>query len=770
MTRRKDSFGGRFDAGFKSFSEKIDKRTKKLDFSVEDNPFDFEPSDQKQISRIRFYNHDSMWNRWRRGYELYTLTQTVFGSKATGRGFRGDYRIYCTFQQYPGIFIPARLFAFPSVNMELGQQIVAIRDANSFNFYNFGLPIETVRYLQQVKAGTYSQTGTVITVSIADHGYAIGDSIYLNIGSGAAVSDTLTITATTTNTFTCTTAAAATAGGNLNTQRVTVFTDPQWVEQRVGLRYLPTPLSLFAGERLVDRVVEKDPGVTSTYTRVGSTVTVTCSAAHGLATGNEVYLDVSTGNVDSGIYEIVVLNSTEFTITTIESGSTSGNLTTFRRIRGFDYSNYVGYTVTGIDNNTNEIKFQRDDSYGARVFNPVTNQPDTQGVPRTITPAHRGFITGRYLTTEIRYQCTCQDYLKRETYNFYEEKRKRDFPNTAARSVRPGFRLDRNNNLINTRDDVGVYNSFGYVVVNNFYQLPTYEDSPEESGPLLAYYQLRWCKHIYAAMWSILHDEGNDRFDIASKYAQSGANITVTTDEPHNLQPNTRVHLEFTSGNVLSGDFLVSQVIDVNNFVIVYPIDQTTSGYCKVQNLKVHEYVDTWLLEPNDAPVGNSAELFYKKLEKESGTLRKELERLKMINFGTPWIGLKDTLGAGNQPTQVSNYDTNLVTMVATDSIKREGNELNLNGIAVNTTTTMLTIMQKMFNLDTRLIQSAKFGLLNQPLTDYSPDFQFGKIDGGNYLNGVPLDSNPEILDCGTYVNGAPTEAPFTVVDCGVYA
>jgi hypothetical protein len=37
-------------------------------------------------------------------------------------------------------------------------------------------------------------------------------------------------------------------------------------------------------------------------------------------------------------------------------------------------------------------------------------------------------------------------------------------------------------------------------------------------------------------------------------------------------------------------------------------------------------------------------------------------------------------------------------------------------------------------------------------------------------LNGVPLNSNPEILDCGTYVNGAPTEAPFTVVDCGVYA
>jgi hypothetical protein len=74
-----------------------------------------------------------------------------------------------------------------------------------------------------------------------------------------------------------------------------------------------------------------------------------------------------------------------------------------------------------------------------------------------------------------------------------------------------------------------------------------------------------------------------------------------------------------------------------------------------------------------------------------------------------------------------------------------------------------------MFNLDTQLIQAAKFGLLSQPLTDYSPGFRFGEIDCGTYLNGVPNDPSPENLDCGTYLNGAPTEAPFTVVDCGIY-
>ena len=115
MPRRKESFGGRFDASFKTFSDKINKQALKRDFKAS-NPFDFEPANPEEISRIRFYNHDSMWNRWRRGYELYTLTQTVLGSQATGRNTRGDFRMYCAFQQFPGVFIPARMFTFPSTH------------------------------------------------------------------------------------------------------------------------------------------------------------------------------------------------------------------------------------------------------------------------------------------------------------------------------------------------------------------------------------------------------------------------------------------------------------------------------------------------------------------------------------------------------------------------------------------------------------------------------------------------------------------------------
>lgn len=787
MPRKNGSFGNRFDSGFNSFSDQIKKESNKYDINPKKNPFDFEPEDQKQISRVRFYNQDSMWNRWRRGYELYTLTQTYLGTGAKTRNSRGDFRMYCEFQQFPGVAVGARMFTFPSTNTEIGEQMVGVRDANTINFYNYGLPILAVRYMQIENNGTYLQSTTTITVTLEDHGYEVGDSIYLNITSGAGVDETLTITSKTTNTFICTASTALTTSGNVTVSKVTTFTDPLWVQQRVQLASIPTQLGLMSGERLVDRVVERDPGLPSTYSRTASTVTITCPSAHGLATGNQVLLSVGSGPVLSGLYDVTVLNSTQFTVTTLTTGVAAGNVTVTRRIRGFDYKDYVGYTGTGIDLSTNEILFQRTDSYGTRLFDPVTNAPSNtgQGIAKTIVPAHRGFQVGRFLTTEIRYQCTCQDYLKRETFNFYKEQQRRKFPNTLAGSVRPGYRMDRDGNLVPTRDDVGVYSDFGYIVLNNFYQLPTYEDLAEDSRPLLAYYQLRWCKHIYAAMWSIVHDEGNESFDLASTFVQSGPNITITTQEPHNLGLNTRVNIEFLDTNNESNDYIISQIIDDNTFVIISPINQTTSGSCIVHNLKPHEYIDTWLLEPNDPPIGDSAQIFLTKLEKENERLRLAAERLRMMGYGMPWTGAKGMSGPRNQPNQDANYDPNLVTEMVTDDIRRNdqhdpndpnSNRFSFTGTPLNVTNTMLTVMQKMLNVDMTLIKAAKFGMLDQPLTDFNSTFSSGVIDCGTYLNGVPLDYNPDtgvrnvdLLECGTYTNGVPVIPHSTQIDCGVY-
>ena len=787
MPKKKNSFGGSFDRSFQSFSDKIKKESNKYDINPKVNPFDFEPKDREQISRVRFYNQDSMWNRWRRGYELYTLTQTYLGNGAKTRHTRGDFRMYCEFQQFPGVVAGARMFTFPSSNTEIGEQMVGVRDANSVNLYNYGIPILAVRYMQSEKNGIYIQSGTTITVTSAEHSYNVGDSVYLNVTSGAALAETLVITTVTTNTFTCTASGSLSTSGNVTLSKVTTFSDPSWVQQRVQLSSIHTSLSFAAGERFVDRVVERDPGLNATYTQTGSVVTVTCPSAHGLSTSNEVFLSVTTGPVESGLYQVLVLNSTQFTITSLTTGVASGNVTVTRRIRGFDYKDYVGYTATGVDLSTNEVLFQRTDSYGTRLFDPVTNLPSTtgQGVAKTIVPAHRGFTVGRYLTTEIRYQCTCQDYLKRETYNFYKEEQRRRFPNTKAGSVRPGYSMDRNGNLIPTRDDVGVYSDFGYVVINNFYQLPTYQDLSEDSRPLLAYYQLRWCKHIYAAMWSIVHDEGNEVFDLNATYSQSGPNITITTEEPHDLGLNTRVNIEFIADNHESSDYIVSHIIDANNFVIIAPTDQTTSGYCKVHNLKPHEYINTWLLEPNDPPVGESAETFLKKLEKENERLRVAAERLQMMGYGMPWTGAKGMSGPRNQPNQQANYDPNLVTSMVTDNIRQNpdydpndpsSNRFSFTGVPLNVTNTMLTVMQKMLNIDMTLIKTAKFGMLDQPLTDYSSTFRGGAIDCGTYLNGNPADYDVDtgvrtvdVLDCGTYLNGVPTERHASQIDCGIY-
>lgn len=726
---------------------------------LDTNPFKFTPQDRTIKSGVRFYDQDSMWARWRRGYELYTITQSVLGSSATERAARGDYRMYCSFQQYPGVFIPARIFTFPSLNQEIGEQMVGMRDTNSFNFYNFGLPILAVRYLGDSVSATYSQTGTTLVVTKNDHGLRVGENVYLDIQTGAGVDATLPIVSRTQNTFTVTAAAAATTGGTVTYYLSTAFSDARWTTTRVRLRTLPVPVTFFSGERLADRVIERDPGIIASYSRTGSTVTVNCVSAHGLSTGNKVFTAVTSGLVTSDLYFVTVTSGTQFTFTTIDSGTTSGNLIVNRLIPGYAYDNYVGYTVVGTDATTNEIIFQRKDSYGATTVNNVT---------QTVVPAHRGFTVGRYLTTELRWQCSCHDYLRRDGFNLYKESQKRKFPITALHSTKPGQSENKDNSLSDVRDNPGVYSDLGYIPINNFYQLPSYADKADTSYPNLMYYQLRWCKHIYAAMFALQHDEGNVPISIAARYTQSGPNITVFAPD-HKLQANTKIQLDFTSGNALSGQYTVSSVTNKDQFVVVYPFSSTTSGYCNVANVKEHEYVGVWLLEPSDKPVGDELDTFYRNFEKENERLKESAERLMMMKQGMKWVGAKSVTGSYNQPEQVADYDPQLVTMVMTDSIRRdETGALNRAGTPLNTTNLMLFMMGKLLNLQPTQVQDVKIGMLDQPLINYDSGFKFGLTDGGRYLNGVPVEPAGSLstIECSTY---DPITAQDTLVDAGLY-
>ena len=750
--------------GFKKFEDKSN-------FELKNNFKNFENIPKKPSvyprgsdgyaleSEVKFYNQDSLWTRWRRGYELYTFTQQILGSTSKERDKRGDYRLFFTFQQFPGVFIPARIFTFPSTNQELGEHICGMRDTDGFSFYDFGLPILDVRYLAPQVNATYSQSGTTLIVTKNDHGLFPGDNVYLDISTGSATDETLTIISKTQNTFTLTASNSATTSGNVVYHNSTEFNDTRWRFVRVKLRSLPTEVAFLAGERMADRIVERDSGISSTYSRSGSTVTVTCSSAHGLSTDNRVFVEVSTGAVLSGRYTIEVTSSTQFKFTTIPTGTTSGNLKLFRLIRGFRYDDYVGYTVTGSDATTNEIIFQKADSYGAKTVDTIA---------KTTVPAHRGFAVGRFLTTELRWNCSCQDFSRRDSYDLFSQNNHEKFPVTAIRDTKPGNIIQNDGSIDDRRDEPGVFRDLGYVTINNFYELPEYEDEKQDSFQNLQYYQLRWCKHIYAAMWSLVHDEGNEPLKLAAKYSQSGVNITVDF-ENHNLNKNDKIQLNFTSGNAISGEYTITDVPNPNSFTVVYPFTQTTGGYVTVENLKKHEYVGAWLLEPSDKPIGKGLESWEKRWAKEKRKMQEAVEVFALYNRSTKWEGNKNIIGDFNLPQDVANFDPSVIAMTLTDSLKRdETGGLNRSGKAFNTTNRMIAMVNKLFNKAPTVLDDIKFGIVNKPLSEFTNVFEAGLLKAGDYINGELLDAaaNTSNMDAGTY---NPETAQDTVVDAGLY-
>lgn len=70
--------------------------------------------------------------------------------------------------------------------------------------------------------GTYSQSGTTVTVTLAAHGHLIGHQIQVDITSGTGVDGTYTITAVDTHTFTYTAGTSLTTSGNITLVRATI--------------------------------------------------------------------------------------------------------------------------------------------------------------------------------------------------------------------------------------------------------------------------------------------------------------------------------------------------------------------------------------------------------------------------------------------------------------------------------------------------------------------------------------------------------------------
>jgi hypothetical protein len=70
---------------------------------------------------------------------------------------------------------------------------------------------------------------------------------------------------------------------------------------------------------------------TGTYSQTGTTMTVTLTA-HGLVTGNRVWLSCTTGDGNSDLYSVTVTDANTFTVTSSTSESASGNVNVYTQI------------------------------------------------------------------------------------------------------------------------------------------------------------------------------------------------------------------------------------------------------------------------------------------------------------------------------------------------------------------------------------------------------------------------------------------------------
>ena len=283
------------------------------------------------------------------------------------------------------------------------------------------------------------------------------------------------------------------------------------------------------------------------------------------------------------------------------------------------------------------------------------------------------------------------------------------------------------------------------------------------------YYQMRWCKHIYASFFSLVHDEGNEFIDITGKYTQTASpNIVINVDN-HGLNVNTKVSLNFTSGNALNGQYVVNQVLNANSFVIVYPYAQTTSGYCAVTNITEHDHVKQWLLEPTDHPAGDGSDTFYENFTKENSRVRQNSERVSMMKMGKAWTGSATKLDFNNQPEIIGDFTPSLITSLLVDLIIRDvDGDISSSGTLKNTTQSLISTISKAVNLDPSLLSRTKFGFLDQPLSNYTNNYQYGQILCGEYLNGNPTENElaVSVIDCGTY---SPQTLQDVIIDCSIY-
>ena len=218
-------------------------------------------------------------------------------------------------------------------------------------------------------------------------------------------------------------------------------------------------------------------------------------------------------------------------------------------------TNYGAYTVVGVGI---DGVFYFEYPTGPEGFLPIYNTLFLSGdktdswqyLPNALAiPALQAPRVGNYLSTEMRSQCTCPDFLGREPYDLWNSNLYRRYPFTQVNNITPGFfdaGSQQRGGVLPTDDDPGYVRTFGFLYLNEIYNIAK-DTEAVYSSPQLFYFAPRWCKHIYCACWQMKRQFGQS--SAVDSWVIPEPNDELL-DERYKLHFETQLAKEFTEKNL----------------------------------------------------------------------------------------------------------------------------------------------------------------------------------------------------------------------------
>ena len=229
-------------------------------------------------------------------------------------------------------------------------------------------------------AATYSQSGTTITVTAANHGLIAGDTVYLDFTSGTAVDASFTVATAASGSFTVTAAGSLTTSGNVtlkpnhiiaSTITAAMLPDLNWAQSADTIIFVHqdlAPLKLVRGATDANwtlSTISFDfiPKHAFTLTKTSPTSTITASAKEGT-------IELSAAG---GVF----------------SAADVGQYVHIKEGYGFGIARVIGYISSSKLLAVTEIPFDKTSAYGSGEWEIQSGYEDVwssaRGWPKSVT-------------------------------------------------------------------------------------------------------------------------------------------------------------------------------------------------------------------------------------------------------------------------------------------------------------------------------------------------------------------------------------------------